>query len=435
VKFRVETWGCQMNVLDSHFFEGALTEAGYRAADSAEEADVIILNTCSVREHAENKVFSRLGELSRLKKRKPDLKIVVAGCMAQRLGGDLAKRFSAVDLVVGTARTGEIVPMIEAAGGGGCLVRIERRRTTGPQRYTFSRSAPGHAYVCAMRGCDNFCSYCIVPFVRGRQVSRPWKEIVEEARALAGDGVRVVTLIGQNISAWGRDTGEAGGLETLLERLQEVEGIEWIKFLTCHPADTDGSVFKAMRDLSKVCAYIHMPAQSGSDAVLRAMKRGYTRAQYLEKVACLKETVPGVSIAGDFIVGFPGETEEDFADTVSLLEETAYKNSFIFKYSPRPGTAAARLDDDVPREVKARRNNELLETQRRVSLTHNRRFVGRTVRVFVEGPSRKDPDEFSGRTEGDEVVIFPRGDAGQSTFVDVEITDASAIVLFGERAG
>ena len=424
-----------MNVLDSHFFEGALEEAGCTAAESAEAADVVVLNTCSVREHAENKVFSRLGALAGLKKRKPNMKIVVAGCMAQRLGDRLGERFPAVDLVLGTARIGELVGLLEAAGAGGCLVATEAGRSAGPSRYTSARLSASHAYVCVMRGCDNFCTYCIVPHVRGRQASRPAARIVDEVEALAADGVKVVTLLGQNISAYGRDDGESDALAALLERLQGVERLEWIKFLTCHPRDTEASVFEAMRSLPKVCASIHLPAQAGSDRVLAAMKRGYTRAEYLEKVQRLKDAVPDVSIAGDFIVGFPGETEDDFRETVGLVEEVGYRNSFIFKYSPRPGTAAERLVDDVPREVKARRNNELLEVQSRVSLAHNRGFLGRKVRVFVEGPSRKDPDEFAGRREGDEVVIFPRAGATEGDFTTVEITDASPIVLFARSAG
>lgn len=424
-----------MNVMDSRFFEGALAEAGHTAAESTEAADVVVLNTCSVREHAENKVFSRLGVLAGLKKRNPNMKIVVAGCMAQRLGARLGERFPAVDLVLGTARIADLVALLDSGGEGGCVVATEAGRSVGPERYTGARLSASHAYVCVMRGCDNFCAYCIVPHVRGAQASRPAGRIVDEAEALAADGVKVVTLLGQNISAFGRDKGESDALAGLLERLQEVDGLEWIKFLTCHPRDTEASVFEAMRDLPKVCASIHIPAQAGSDRVLAAMKRGYTRGEYLEMVRRLKDAVPDVSIAGDFIVGFPGETEDDFRETAGLVEEVGYRNSFIFKYSPRPGTAAERLADDVPREVKARRNNELLEVQSRVSLAHNRGFIGRKVRVFVEGPSRKNPDEFAGRREGDEVVIFPAAGAAAGEFATVVITDASPIVLFARSAG
>jgi len=245
----------------------------------------------------------------------------------------------------------------------------------------------------------------------------------------------MVTLLGQNVSAYGRERGEENALSALLRRLQEVEGLEWIKFITSHPRDTGEDVFEAMRDLPKVCGYLHMPAQSGSDAVLKRMKRGYSRGEYLDKVRRLKEICPAVSIAGDFIVGFPGETRVDFADTVSLVREVGYKNSFIFKYSPRPGTFAQRFDDDVPLDEKARRNNELLAVQKETSLAHNMGFAGRRLRVFAHSVSVKDPRELEGRTEGDEVVIFPAGREFVGSFVDVEIHDASPVALFGTMCG
>ncbi len=433
MKFHIETWGCQMNVMDSHFFEGAFVEAGLSAAVGAQDADLIILNTCSVREHAENKVLSRLGVLTRLKEVNTSLKIVVAGCMAQRMGGEITRKFPAVDLVLGTGRIADIVALTTAKGGAGCMVCTDGMGDAGPERYPYARAGAAHAYVCAMRGCDNFCAYCIVPKVRGRQVSRPAAKIIAEIEALCADGVKVVTLLGQNISAWGRDLGEGRGLAFLLEAVHEVAGLEWIKFLTCHPRDTDTAVFEAMRDLPKVASGIHLPAQAGSDFVLRAMKRGYTRREYLSKVAQLRDFVPQASIVGDFIVGFPGEREADFNDTLSLLEETGFRGSFVFKYSPRPGTAAAHLADDVPMDVKARRNNDLLALQRDVSLAQNRSFIGRRVRVFVEGPSRKNPDELTGRTLGDEVVIFAGSRREAGSFAQVDIFDASAAVLFGRE--
>jgi len=433
MKVYVHTWGCQMNVLDSEVLTGEFAAAGYTAAEGAADADVVILNTCSVREHAENKVFSMLGRLGQIKSQRPELKVVLAGCMAQRLGGRIKKRYPHVDLVVGTRRIGDCLELLGRIEGPGAGVHIEEDVQSYPRRYVSSRASRAQAFVSVMRGCDNFCAYCIVPYVRGRQASRPAGEIVDEVRALAADGVKEITLLGQNITAYGRDGGATVSLAGLLETLNGVEGIEWIKFVTSHPRDTDEDVFEAMRDLPKVCRYLHLPAQSGSDAVLERMGRGYTRSEYLEKIGHLRETAGEVSVASDFIVGFPGETERDFGDTVELVRTVGYKNSFIFKYSPREGTAAAAMIDDVPIQEKKRRNNALLRVQEEASLAHNSGFVGRTVRVLVEGPSKKDASRLSGRTEGEEIVIFD-GEIGLTgSFLNIEITGATAIALFGGK--
>lgn len=423
-----------MNVMDSHVIQGRFAAAGYASTDSPEDADVIILNTCSVREKAENKALSFLGSLRELKRKRPHVLLVVAGCMAQRLGGDILRRGRHVDLVVGTRRIDDIVALVEKVRVDGPTVHTEDTYSGHLHRDISFRDNPRQAYVGAMRGCNNFCAYCIVPHVRGRQVSRPLEEIVEEAATLAADGVSEITLLGQNITAYGRDPAERRSLAHLLEALQEVDGIEWIKFITCHPRDTSEEVFSAIRDLPKVCRYIHMPAQSGSDRVLAAMKRGYSAQEYLDKVGRLREIVGEVAIAGDFIVGFPGEARRDFEDTVDLLRKVGFKNSFIFKYSPRPATAAARMVDDVPAAEKARRNNELLAVQKEVSLAHNLELVGREVAVLVDGPSKKDPNMLAGRTEGEEIVVFKGAARLQGSFVTTRITGASPFAVFGEMA-
>ncbi len=423
-----------MNVLDSHYLEGAFAAAGYERAESAADADVIVFNTCSVREHAENKVFSRLGELERLKAGRPDTVVVVAGCMAQRLGEGLLERFGAVDLVVGTGRIGDLVDLVENAAVSGRRSVTDSSCGKALMRDIRHRLARSEAFVCAMRGCDNFCAYCVVPYVRGRQASRSMGEIIDEVKALADDGVKVVTLLGQNVTAYGADLGEKRALSRLLTELNRIEGLEWIRFLTCHPRDTGDDVFEAMRDLPKVCSYIHMPAQSGSDVILAAMNRGYTKSQYLSRIDRLREIAGDVSIAGDFIVGFPGETERDFDETVDLVRRVGYKNSFIFKYSPRPGTSAARLPDNVDASEKARRNNSLLEVQREASLSHNRRFTGRRLKVFVQGVARKGEGDLAGRAEGDEVVIFKGPESLSGEFTEVDVVDATPIVLFAEAA-
>jgi len=434
MKVFIRSWGCQMNVLDSQVLEGAFAAAGYSMAEREDDADVIVFNTCSVRAHAENKVFSHIGAVKAIKERRPEVTLVVAGCMAQRLGESLRRRYPQVDVVIGTRRIGDFVGIVEEARLKGPGVHVEDAYESYPRRDISRRTGKSQAFVSVMRGCDNYCAYCIVPYVRGAQVSRPAGEIVDEVTALTADGVKEVTLLGQNVTSYGHDRGEQGALARLLGKLQPIDGLEWIKFVTSHPRDTGRDIFETMRDLPKVCRYLHLPAQSGSDAVLGAMKRGYTRAEYLDKVHMLREITGGVSLASDFIVGFPGETEGDFEDTVSIVREVGYKNSFIFKYSPRPGTAAAKLTDDVPIVEKKRRNNALLAVQEEISIAHNRAMIGRRVRVLVDGPSKKDSNRLAGRTEGEEIVVFdgPAKLAGE--FVAAEITGASALTLFGRLA-
>lgn len=419
-----------MNVLDSEVLQGQFASAGFAGASTEDDADVIICNTCSVREHAENKVLSHIGRLKLLKARRPEVIVVVAGCMAERLGGELRSRYPQIDLVVGTRRIGECLALVEKAfvaqgayvGEGGVAY---------PLRRPAARSSHAQAFVSVMRGCDNYCAYCIVPYVRGPQASRPEVEILDEIRMLADDGVREVTLLGQNVTAWGRDQGVRNGLPRLLENVERIGGIEWVKFVTSHPRDTGEVVFAAMRDLPKVCGYLHLPPQAGSDRVLAAMRRGYTRDEYLKKTDLVREMVPDVSIAGDFIVGFPGETEADFQETVDLLKRVRYKNCFIFKYSPREGTAAAHMRDDVPIAAKKRRNNDLLAVQEEASLAHNRAFAGKTVRVLVDGHEKKGGERLSGRTAGEEIVIFEGPGSLAGTFVGVKIESATALTLFG----
>jgi len=434
MKVYIHTWGCQMNVLDSEVIRGEFAAQGVDAAAAVEDADIIVFNTCSVREHAENKVLSRLGALKELKARRPDVTVVIAGCMAQRLGGELLRRYPQLDLVVGTRRIGEFVDLVREARAAGRAVHVEEDRESYPRRDSRFRASRAQAFVSVMRGCDNFCAYCIVPFVRGRQASRPADEVIDEVKALSDDGVVEVTLLGQNATAYGRDRGETGALARLLEGVSGVAGIEWIRFVTSHPRDTGDDVFRAMRELPKLCPYMHLPAQSGSDRILKAMGRGYTRREYLDRIGRLHKIAGDVSVAGDFIVGFPGETEDDFEDSAGLIRAVGYKNSFIFKYSPREGTAAARLSDDVPLAEKKRRNNALLAVQEEVSLAHNSGFVGRRVEVLVEGASKKG-GKLSGRTAGDEIVIFQGPPGIEGRFIEVEITGASAVNLFGRLAG
>jgi len=447
-----------MNKLDTALVATALKKDGFVITDRVKDADAVLINTCSVREHAEQRVLSHLGHLKHIKETRPDLVVGVIGCMAQRLGAELLGH-EAVDIVCGPAQIARIVELVnEALAGKEKLLavteRIRQRPADNDPLEDFESvcdradaQVPGQAYVRAMRGCDNFCTYCVVPYVRGPEVSRPPGAIIEQIKRLAGEGVKLVTLLGQRVNAYKyRQGGKLYCLADLLYMASEIDGIEWVRFVTSYPgAEFFDEICRAMADCAKVCNYLHMPAQSGSDKILKAMNRKYTREQYLGLVERAREIVPGVELAGDFIVGFPGENEEDFAATVELVKRVRYKNCFVFKYSPRPGTAGAkRLQDDVAQEVKKRRNYELLSVQERISEELSRGFLGKEVRVLVEGPSKKshlnsaqglDIAQLMGRTVEDWIVVFngPRDLAGR--FAKVRVTKTSAFTLFGELAG
>ena len=455
----LETVGCQMNVLDSELAVAGLLQAGYELAKTPREADVILFNTCSVRQHAEDKIYSALGRLKHVKQHRPGKIIGVLGCMAQKDQGLIFQRAPHVDLVVGPgqlARLPALLDEIVASGGPRMEVSLDRQAESGravqesfarydPLRVVDVRSGRHQAMVRIMFGCDKFCSYCIVPGVRGPEQSRPVEEIEAEVRRLADQGCLEVTLLGQTVNSY-RST--AGGrtvrLADLLFRLHEVEGLRRLKFVTNHPRHMTGELLQAVRDLAKLSPYLHVPAQSGSNRILKRMNRGYTAEAYREMLAQIRETIPEAAITSDFIVGFPGETEEDYHETVELVRRGRFKNSFIFKYSLRPGTKAAALyEDDVPDEVKRRRNNDLLAIQNAISEEENRPFLGRSVEILVEGPSktsRKHAEDgllvqLTGRTACDRIVVFegPRSLVGR--IVPVEIYQTTAFTLFGRAVG
>ncbi len=455
----LQSFGCQMNKLDTALVVGALKEAGFCMTDSVKEADVVLINTCSVREHAEQRVLSHLGHLKHIKKSRPDLVVGVIGCMAQRLGGELLKH-EAVNLVCGPAQIPRLSELITTAihekKKTSAVTAEIRQRASDEQNRSLEKfetaygiedkQIPAQAYVRVMRGCNNFCTYCIVPYVRGPEVSRPPEAVIEQIRRLAGSGVRQVTLLGQRVNAYKYKQGEkTWSLADLLGAATEIEGIEWLKFVTSYPSEEFFyEILQVMADSPKVCPYLHLPAQSGSDRILRAMNRHYTSRQYLEMLDRTREIVPDISIAGDFIVGFPGETEEDFQATVDLVEQARYKNAFIFKYSPRPGTTAdKRLQDSVPAETKQKRNVELLAVQERISDELSRDFLGKQVKVLVEGLSKKsrvntdenENPQLIGRTSGDWIVVFTGPVSLTGEFVDVKITSVSPLTLFGQFDG
>jgi tRNA-2-methylthio-N6-dimethylallyladenosine synthase len=457
ISVHMKTYGCQMNKLDSALVTSALEAAGFSLIDSVKDADVVLINTCSVRDHAEQRVLSHLGHLKHIKKSRPDMVVGVIGCMAQRLGEELLEH-EAVDLVCGPSQIPQITELITKTlqEKKKSLAITERIRQRQPESQNLAleefesaygiedKQLPGQAYLRVMRGCDRFCSYCVVPFVRGPEVCRPPKAVIEQIRKLADAGVRQVTLLGQTVNSYRYMVGDKTYcLADLLAMASDVEGIEWLKFVTSYPTEEFfDEILHVMADSSKVCNYLHMPAQSGSDKILRAMNRHYTASQYLELLDKARAIVPDIAIAGDFIVGFPGETEEDFQATVDLVEKARYRNCFVFKYSPRPGTGAdKRWQDNIPVEVKKRRNIELLAVQERISDRLSRDFLGKEIRILVEGPSKKphlnsadsaDHPQLVGRTAGDWIVVFngPASLAGE--FAAVKITRTSPLTLFAQ---
>jgi tRNA-2-methylthio-N6-dimethylallyladenosine synthase len=434
-KLHLITYGCQMNEYDSERVAGLLKNERYELTDSAEDADLILLNTCAIRERAEDKVYSELGTLKRLKARRPGLLIGVMGCMAQLRQGAIQARAPHVDLVFGSpaiARVGDLVqrarserrPLLET--GEGPLVKITARPDGGSRL---------KAFVTVMEGCEKHCTFCVVPTTRGRERSHPPEAIVAEVTGLVAQGCREVTLLGQTVNAYGRDLDPPTDLADLLERVDAIEGIERIRFTTSNPYNLTRRLIEAIRDVPKVVEYLHLPLQSGSDRILERMNRGYTRARYLELIAELKAAVPDIALSTDLIVGFPGETEEDFAQTADVVEAIEYDNVFAFRYSRRPGTPAAEMTEQVPEAVKAERNARILAVAGRVGAARSRRLVGRVMEVLVDGAARKDAGQASGRTRCNRVVNFdPAGRDLTGEVVAVRITEALPHSLRGALA-
>jgi tRNA-2-methylthio-N6-dimethylallyladenosine synthase len=451
----IETVGCQMNMLDSELVVASLRKQGYEIVARPADADTILFNTCSVRQHAEDKIYSALGRLKHAKKLHPHKIIGVLGCMAQKDQKLIFERAPYVDLIVGPGQLHQIPDLLErvAAGAGPQIeVSLERAAATrqeiadsfesyDPLRDPEMRPTPYQAFVRIMIGCDKFCTYCIVPMVRGPEQSRPPDQIVAEARQLAGEGCREITLLGQTVNSYQyRDGGRTTRLSDLLARLHAIDGLDRLKFITSYPKHMTDDLLQAVRDLPKCSPYLHVPAQSGSNRILERMKRGYTVEDYREMLARVYATIPAAAVTSDFIVGFCGETEDDFQATVELVKESRFKNSFIFKYSERPGTKSSQLfADDVPEEVKRRRNNELLAIQNAISEADQHEFIGRRVEILVEGPSKssqKHPSagpavQLVGRTHCDRIVVFEGQPRQIGQLLPVTIYDANAFTLFG----
>ncbi|MFQ5696954.1 MAG: tRNA (N6-isopentenyl adenosine(37)-C2)-methylthiotransferase MiaB [Myxococcota bacterium] len=441
--FHLRVFGCQMNQHDAEKIENLLWHEGLRPAADPASADVYLVHTCSVRDRAEHKLYSELGGLCERKRERPDLVIGVGGCVAQQEGAELLRRFPALDFVFGSQNLRHVPAMIRAARGRVRTQRVDwgddpTARFELPERHPeFPPLSPGRAFVTVMEGCDLFCSFCVVPRTRGREVSRPSHEIEDEVRRLAARGVREVTLLGQTVNAYGRPrpgrtSGEVGFSE-LLRRVAGVPGIERVRFTSPHPAFMDESLIRAYREIPELCPHLHLPVQSGSSAVLRAMNRRYTRETYLSLIDQLRLARPDLCITTDWIVGFPGESDSDFEQTLSLCRRVGFVDSFSFKYSPRPGTAALRRKAlEVPARVAAQRLSELQELQAELTLAAHRSRVGERATVLVEGPSRHGPPQVSGRCPYNRIVNFSAcGAAAPGELLEVEITGATPHSLLG----
>ena len=420
-RYYIETFGCQMNVHDSETIAGVLSAVGWEPARDAQDADLVLLNTCSVRKKPHDKVYSRLGELRRLRQRRPGMLVGVCGCMAQIVPDDLRKRAPYVDLIVGTREYASLPQLIAEARNGGAASALDLEHEI-PEGMPVRRANGVCAWVTAIYGCDNFCAYCVVPYARGRERSRRPEHVIAEVRQLANEGFREVTLLGQNVNTYGRDLGDGVDFADLLTMANEVRGIERIRFTTSHPKDCSERLIQAMATLPKVCEHLHLPVQSGDDAVLARMNRTYTAGPYVELVERVRAAVPGVAITTDVMVGFPGETEGAFRHTLDLFAHVRYDQAFMFKYNNRPGIAAAQMPDQVPEETKQERLLRLIELQNRIGREVNRALVGEDVEVLVEGPRRGHSGQLQGRTRTNKLTLFngPTSLVGRLVTVRVE---------------
>ncbi len=437
--FHLVTYGCQMNKLDSELVASRLVQAGYEPAEDENDASILLFNTCSVRENAEDRVWGRLGSLKARKRKDPGLILGVLGCMAQEHKVFLRTKMPHVDLVCGTqdfglideyiAKIREGREAIVATGNDGGGDAVHREVGLRPNR--------AQAFVNIIRGCNMPCTYCIVPTTRGAETCRPMGEIVEEVERLCSDGVTEVTLLGQTVNAYGHGLSERSNLALLLRKLHRIPPLRRIAFITSHPNYLTRELMETMAELPRVSRYFHLPAQSGSDRMLERMQRKYDVARYLARIRDLRELVPEMEFASDWIVGFPGETDEDHEATRRLMEEVRFSQSFVFKYSPRPLTVAADcMEDDVPGDVKAARNQDLLAVQERISLEKNRALIGEDIEVLVEGVSKSRADRFTGRSARNRLVHFPCMDARRvGQYLPVRILDATPFSLTGELLG
>ena len=432
-KLFIETYGCQMNVGDTEIIISILQQHGYIYTEEQAEADVILINTCSIRDNAEQRIWGRLSEMRRLKKQKPSLVVGIVGCMAERLNDKLLEEGTGVDIVAGPDAYRDLPKLLKGAeagqkGANVLLLTEETYAEIAPVRIDKNGVS---AFIAIMRGCNNFCSYCVVPYTRGRERSRDAETILSEARSLFENGYREVTLLGQNVNSY--HCGEVDFPE-LMRRVAEISPLLRVRFATSHPKDMSDRLLEVMASKPNICRAIHLPAQSGSTAMLERMNRKYTREWYLDRIAAIRRYMPDCAITTDLIAGFAGETEEEHQETLSLMREVGYDFAYMFKYSERPGTFAQRnLGDDVPDEVKSRRLQEIIALQNELGLESYRRDVGKEFEVLVEGESRRNKAQLFGRTSQNKVVVFDRGDHKAGDYVRVRVTGCTSATLFGEE--
>jgi tRNA-2-methylthio-N6-dimethylallyladenosine synthase len=436
-KLFIETYGCQMNVADSEVIASVMKMAGYNVCETLEEADAVFMNTCSIRDNAEQKILNRLEFFYSLKKKKKHLIVGVLGCMAERVKDDLIENHH-VDLVVGPDAYLTLPELVASVETGEKAMNVELSTTETYRDVIPSRICGNHisGFVSIMRGCNNFCTYCIVPYTRGRERSRDVESILNEVRDLAAKGYKEVTLLGQNVNSYCFEkTGETITFPMLLRTVAEAVPTMRVRFTTSHPKDMSDETLEVIAQVPNVCKHIHLPVQSGSTRILKLMNRKYNREWYLERVAAIKRIVPDCGLSTDIFSGFHSETEEDHQESLSLMRECAYDSAFMFKYSERPGTYASKnLEDNVPEEVKVARLNEIIELQNQLSAESNKRCIGKTYEVLVEGVSKRSREQLVGRTEQNRVVVFDKGSHRIGDFVKVTINEASSATLKGVLA-
>lgn len=433
----VETYGCQQNSSDSEKLKGMLFDMGFDFCDKPEGADFIIYNTCAVRENAELRVFGNIGALKNIKRKRPDVIIGVCGCMMQQehIAEKIRKKYKHVDLVFGTHALYKFPELLDNVLSGGRVFDVENHDGAVFEDISYKRDNPPLAKVPIMYGCNNFCTYCIVPYVRGRERSRSAERILAEVRDVAEKGYKEVMLLGQNVNSYGNDMDDGLSFPQLLRQVCKVDGIERVRFMTSHPKDISDELIAAMAEEDKICNQLHLPVQCGSDRVLRLMNRCYTREQYLDIVRKVRAAIPDVVLTTDIIVGFPGETNEDFEQTLSILKEVEYDTIFSFIYSKRQGTPATKMEDCLTDEEKHKNFDRMLEVQNEISKRKNDMYTGKCLKVLAEGQSKNNENTLTGRTEGGKVVNFAGDKSLVGSMVDVKITSSQTWSLFGEVKG
>lgn len=436
LKYFIETWGCQMNEEDSEKLSGMLKSQGYVRTDIKEEASVIIFNTCCVRENAELKVYGNLGALKNLKKKKPGLIIAVCGCMMQQEGiaDNVIKKYPFVDIIFGTHNAYKFPEYLNRVKQEGkSIIEIVNKEEKIVEGIPVDRESNIKGFVTIMYGCNNFCTYCIVPYVRGRERSREVADIENEIKDMVSKGYKEITLLGQNVNSYGMGQGEDTSFAKLLERLDKIEGLERIRFMTSHPKDLSDEVINTIANSKKICEHIHLPVQSGSSNILKKMNRRYDKTQYLNLVKKIKEAIPNVALSTDIIIGFPGETEEDFQETLDLVKKVEYDSAFTFIYSKRKGTPADEMEEQIPDDIKHDRFNRLVSVVNEISAKKNKEYLGKVVEVLVEGTSKNDSTKLMGRTRTSKLVNFTGDFNCIGKLVNVEITEALSFSLNGKQ--